>query len=75
MVYTMATDGNYIAVDVGTSSVRAAVVDRGGRILSFASEEIRVWQPSTDMYEQSSEDIWTCLCAAVRVYRLYSFCG
>ena len=63
----MATAGYYIAVDVGTSSVRTAVVDRGGRIMSFASEEIRIWQPSADMYEQSSEDIWSCLCAAVRV--------
>ena len=66
---TIDRDFYYIAVDVGTSSVRAAVVDRDGRILSFASEEIRIWQPSTGMYEQSSEDIWCCLCAAVRVYK------
>ncbi len=57
----------YIAVDVGTSSVRTAVVDRGGKIISFASEEIRIWQPSADMYEQSSDDIWICLFAAVKV--------
>ncbi len=63
----MATDGYYIAVDVGTNSVRTAVVDRGGRIISFASEEIRIWQPSADTYEQSSDDIWSCLCAAVKV--------
>ena len=57
----------YVAIDVGTSSVRAAVVDGGGRIISSASKEIRIWQPSTDMYEQSSDDIWSCLCCAVRV--------
>ncbi|CAB3982997.1 FGGY carbohydrate kinase domain-containing isoform X1 [Paramuricea clavata] len=60
------SDEYYIAVDVGTSSVRTAVVDRNGRIHSFASEEIRIWQSSSNMYEQSSEDIWSCLCTAVR---------
>jgi ribulose kinase len=66
------SDEYYIAVDVGTSSVRTAVVDRGGRMNSFASEEIRIWQSSSNMYEQSSEDIWSCLCTAVRVQ--YAVC-
>ena len=65
----MASRGDelYIAVDVGTSSVRTAVVDKGGSIISFSSEEIRIWQPSTNMYEQSSDEVWSCLCTAVRV--------
>ena len=68
----MATEGGaccgalYIAVDVGTSSVRTAVIDRDGRIVSFCSEEIRTWQPSNNMYEQSSDEVWSCLCTAVR---------
>ena len=57
----------YIAVDVGTSSVRAAVVDGEGRIVKYSSEDIRIWQPMPKLYEQSSENIWECLCSAVRV--------
>ncbi|XP_028412955.1 FGGY carbohydrate kinase domain-containing protein-like [Dendronephthya gigantea] len=56
----------YIAVDVGTSSVRTAVVDREGRIIEYSSEDISIWQPSPELYELSSENIWKCLCSAVR---------
>ena len=64
----------YIGVDVGTSSVRAAVVDASGRIISFSSEDIRIWQPSESLYEQSSDDIWNCLCSAVRVMIVKRLC-
>ena len=57
----------YIGVDVGTSSVRAALVDNVGRIVSFSSVDVRIWQPSAGFYEQSSDDIWSCLCSAVKV--------
>ena len=59
----------YIAVDVGTSSVRAALVTSEGRVVSSASRPLQIWQPSPDYYEQSSEDIWNKACLAVKVSR------
>lgn len=57
----------YVAVDVGTTSVRAAVISKTGKLLTFSSQDIEIWKPSCDMYEQSSENVWSCLCAAVQV--------
>lgn len=64
----------FIGVDVGTGSVRAALVDGAGRILKKSTNPIRTWNPETDFYQQSSEDIWRCCCKVVRVsYRFTTF--
>ena len=57
----------YIGVDVGTASVRAALVSSNGSIVSSASRPLQIWQPLPDFYEQSSEDIWENVCAVVKV--------
>lgn len=57
----------FVGVDVGTGSVRAALVDGTGRILKKSTNPIRTWNPETDFYQQSSEDIWKCCCKVVRV--------
>lgn len=59
----------YVGVDVGTSSVRAALVTGSGKLRSSAEEPIRIWEPQTDHYVQSSGDIWEKCCTAVRVRR------
>ncbi|XP_071953958.1 FGGY carbohydrate kinase domain-containing protein-like isoform X2 [Antedon mediterranea] len=56
----------FVGVDVGTSSVRAAVVDNKGEIKSSASAEIKIWEPRPGLYEQSSENIWACCCEVVK---------
>lgn len=56
----------YIGVDVGTASVRAALVSSNGSIVSSASRPLQIWQPRPDFYEQSSEDIWENVCAVVK---------
>jgi FGGY-family pentulose kinase len=60
-------------VDVGTSSVRAGLVQKqkdGGKLLKYHSELIKVFKLSTDnstvYFEQSSDDIWSKVCACVR---------
>lgn len=57
----------FVGVDVGTGSVRAALVDGAGRILKKSTNATQTWNPETDFYQQSSEDIWRCCCKVVRV--------
>jgi len=56
-----------IGVDVGTSSVRAALVTSSGHVVSSASSAITVWEPEPNFYEQSSADIWQACCRVVQV--------
>ena len=55
-----------IGIDVGTGSARAGVFDIKGNMLGTATNPIRSWREESDIVEQSSEDIWTAVCYAVR---------
>lgn len=55
-----------VAVDVGTSSARAALFSRDGRMLARNEHPIRLWREGPDVAEHDSEDIWRAVCAAVR---------
>lgn len=57
----------YVGVDVGTASVRAALVNRSGLLQSTAQEPISIWEPQTDHYVQSSTEIWEKCCTVVKV--------
>lgn len=57
----------FVGVDVGTGSARAALVDAHGRVQQMHVKAIQTWNPLTDHYEQSSEDIWSAVCECVRV--------
>ena len=57
----------FIGVDVGTRGVRAALVSANGKLISKATNPIKVYEPQTDYYEQSSDDIWLATCKVVRV--------
>ncbi len=56
----------YIGVDVGTGSTRAGIFDSSGKMLGSASFPIQMWQPEADFAEQSTNDIWSACCKAVR---------
>jgi FGGY-family pentulose kinase len=56
----------YIGVDVGTSSTRAGVFDRTGKLIGMARHPIRTWHEAGDIVEQSSSDIWKACTASVR---------
>uniref|UniRef100_A0A8D0ACH4 FGGY carbohydrate kinase domain-containing protein n=1 Tax=Sander lucioperca TaxID=283035 RepID=A0A8D0ACH4_SANLU len=56
----------YVGVDVGTASVRAALVTRAGLIKSTAEEPISIWEPQSDYYVQSSTEIWEKCCTVVK---------
>uniref|UniRef100_A0A8D8YBZ2 FGGY carbohydrate kinase domain-containing protein n=1 Tax=Cacopsylla melanoneura TaxID=428564 RepID=A0A8D8YBZ2_9HEMI len=55
-----------LSVDVGTSSVRAALVSARGKVGPIAVSPIQVWSPQPHFYQQSSEDIWQSVCKVVR---------
>lgn len=59
-------DALICAVDVGTGSARAGIVDRSGRVLARADRPIAMRRPAADHAEHDSEDIWRAVCAAVR---------
>ncbi|XP_076018310.1 FGGY carbohydrate kinase domain-containing protein isoform X1 [Genypterus blacodes] len=56
----------YVGVDVGTASVRAALVTREGLLKSTAEETISIWEPQSDHYVQSSTEIWDKCCMVVK---------
>lgn len=57
---------NIVAVDVGTSSARAAMFDSNGRLLARNEHPIKLWREGPDVAEHESEDIWRAVCLAVR---------
>ncbi|XP_055531896.1 FGGY carbohydrate kinase domain-containing protein [Wyeomyia smithii] len=64
---------NLIGVDVGTGSVRAALVSSAGKILKTHVIPTQTWNPLTNHYEQSSENIWNAVCECVR--NVASYCS
>ena len=57
---------HFLGVDVGTGSARAGLFDRTGAMLTVAKRDIALWHDGPDIAEQSSDDIWRAVCAAVR---------
>ncbi len=56
----------FLAIDVGTGSVRAALVDTKGRILAVCSREHEQIVPRFGWSEQRPEDWWSGVVAAIR---------
>jgi ribulose kinase len=58
----------YLGIDVGTGSARAGLVKADGTVLASASQDTKTWRDPTDhrIFEQSTADIWKCICIAVR---------
>jgi FGGY-family pentulose kinase len=54
------------AVDVGTTSARAGILDRQGKPLARATHPILISRPGRRFAEHDSEDIWQAVCMAVR---------
>lgn len=55
-----------IGVDVGTGSARAGVFDAAGRLLGVGKHSVTMWTEPGEIVEQSSDQIWQAVCAAVR---------
>ncbi|WP_116599800.1 FGGY-family carbohydrate kinase [Primorskyibacter marinus] len=56
----------FLGIDVGTGSARAGVFDRTGRLLGHDAKGIETYRPAPDFVQQSSAEIWSAVCAAIR---------
>ncbi|MEM8852083.1 MAG: FGGY-family carbohydrate kinase [Pseudomonadota bacterium] len=61
----MSTD-TVIGIDVGTGSARAGVFTAKGELLGRAVHPFSLHRPRQDFVEQSGNEIWEAVCAAVR---------
>lgn len=57
------------AVDVGTTSARAGILDRDGRQIARAEHPILLNEPAEHFAEHSSQDVWQAVCIAVNAAR------
>ena len=59
----------YLGLDLGTSSVKAVVMDEAGEVVAEASEHLAVKRPGPRMSEQNPDDWWRATCDAVAALR------
>jgi hypothetical protein len=69
---TRKMESYFVGVDVGTGSVRAALVTRSGKLLRMSSEETKTWNPNVGYFEQSTDDIWKAVSRVVKVKQFVS---
>ncbi len=60
------SDAYVIGVDVGTGSARAGLFCATGDMLASAKRDITLWREGAGIAEQSSDEIWSSVCEAVR---------
>lgn len=62
------SDALYIGIDVGTGSVRAALVAHAGAVVASATKDTTTFRDEKDhrIFEQSTTEIWSAICACVK---------
>ena len=56
----------YLGIDIGTSSVKAVIVDDNDTVVSQATAALNVSRPQPGWSEQNPADWWTATNAAVK---------
>jgi len=56
----------YLGIDIGTSSVKAVIVDENDTVVEQASAALNVSRPQPGWSEQNPADWWAATCAAVK---------
>lgn len=61
-------DALYIGIDVGTGSVRAALVAHAGAVIASSTRDTATFRDEKDhrIFEQSTTEIWNAICACVK---------
>lgn len=57
----------FVGIDVGTGSVRAALITHEGKTINIANHPTDTYNPRQEFYEQSSNNIWDSVCRVVKV--------
>ena len=57
--------GNVVAIDAGTTGVRALVVDEQARVVDVAYREITQYFPRPGWVEHDPVEIWDAVCATL----------
>ena len=55
----------YLGIDIGTSSVKAVIIDEGGHVVGQASASLSVSRPQPLWSEQNAEDWWSATVSAI----------
>ncbi|ODQ64024.1 ribitol kinase [Nadsonia fulvescens var. elongata DSM 6958] len=63
---SLVSSTHYLGIDVGTGSARACVINDAGEILALESREITRWEPKSEYFNQSSNEIWDAICACTK---------
>ncbi|WP_178020858.1 gluconokinase [uncultured Paenibacillus sp.] len=61
----MGTVTHMIGLDIGTTSTKAVLYERSGRVIATANEEYPLYTPSASVAEQEPEEIFAAVIAAV----------
>mmetsp|Transcript_4375 Transcript_4375/g.6555 ORF Transcript_4375/g.6555 Transcript_4375/m.6555 type:complete len:662 (+) Transcript_4375:103-2088(+) len=61
-----ASEGYFMGADCGSGSVRVGICDSDGKLLASSKEDISTNNPRSGFYEQSSDEIWECLCRSAK---------
>ena len=56
-----------LAVDCGTTAIKASLIDMEGRTLARAKTDCRLFQPQTGWAEQDADELWEALCRSSRL--------
>ena len=58
----------YIGIDVGTGSVRAALVNESGSLMASSIHPTKTWRDPYDhrIFEQSTKDIWNAVASTIK---------
>lgn len=54
-----------LGIDIGTTNIKAAAFDEGGRMTAYHAVPTPILHPSANMHEFEPEAIWRCVCDCI----------
>lgn len=71
-IYEFNVKMRVLTVDVGSGSVRAAIIEfvdgnLNGTPIATSSKNITIYNPKPDYYEQKTHEIWNAVCHCIKV--------